>query len=150
MNTKNILITGLVGAVITLALTNIPFLNLINCIICAGFWLGPIFAVWMYKRMTGTLSTREGIWVGVASGVIAGVIGLLLSFIGAAGAAGMINQINAALPAQDQISFGGVEGFVGNLVFTFFGMIFDIIVGAIGGWIGSLIFKIKPQAVSQS
>jgi uncharacterized membrane protein YeaQ/YmgE (transglycosylase-associated protein family) len=150
MNTKNLVISGLVGAVITLALTNIPFVSLVNCIVCAGFWLGPLFAVWMYKRMSGTMSTREGLWVGVISGAIAGVIGLLLSFIGAAGAAGMINQINMVLPTQDQISFGGVEGFAGNLLFTGFGVIFDIIVGAIGGWVGSLIFKDRPRATATS
>ncbi len=54
MNTKNILITGLIGAVITLVLTNIPFINLVNCLICAGFWVGPLFATWLYKRMSGS------------------------------------------------------------------------------------------------
>ncbi len=33
MNTKNILITGLVGAIITLLLTNIPIVSLVNCLI---------------------------------------------------------------------------------------------------------------------
>ncbi len=150
MNTKNILIAGLVGAVITLALTNIPFVSLVNCLICAGFWVGPLFGTWLYKRLSGTLSTREGLWVGVVAGAIAGVIGLALSFIGAAGASGMINQINSVLPAQDQISLGGVEGVVGNIVITLIGVVFDIIVGAIGGLVGAAIFKSKPQTTVQS
>jgi hypothetical protein len=149
MNTKNILITGLVGAVITLALTNIPFVNLINCVICAGFWLGPLFAVWMYKRMTGTLSMKEAVWVGVTSGLIAGIIGFLLSFAGLAGAAGIINQINAISSSADQIDLGGIEGAIGNVVLTLFGVIFDIIVGAIAGLIGGAIFKDKPAPVAQ-
>ena len=149
MNTKNILITGLVGAVITLLLTNIPFVSLVNCLICAGFWVGPLFATWLYKRMTGTLSTKEGIWVGVTAGAIAGVIGLLLSFVGAAGAAGIINQLNTVIPPEDQIDMSGLEGGFLNIVLTFFGIIFDIIVGAIGGFIGSAIFKDKPQAQIQ-
>ncbi len=149
MNTKNILITGLVGAVITLALTNIPFVNLINCVICAGFWLGPLFAVWMYKHMTGTLSMKEAVWVGVTSGLIAGIIGFLLSFAGLAGAAGIINQINAISSSADQIDLGGIEGTIGNVVLTLFGVIFDIIVGAIAGLIGGAIFKDKPAPVAQ-
>ena len=149
MNTKNILITGLVGAIITLLLTNIPFVNLVNCVICAGFWVGPLFATWLYKRMTGTLNTKEGIWVGVTAGAIAGVIGLLLSFVGAAGAAGMINQLNTVMSPEDQIDMSGLEGGFLNIVLTFFGIIFDIIVGAIGGFIGSAIFKDKPQAQIQ-
>ena len=149
MNTKNILITGLVGAVITLALTNIPFVNLINCVICAGFWLGPLFAVWMYKRMTGTLSTKEAVWVGVTSGLIAGIIGFLLSFAGLAGAAAIINQVNAISSSAEQIDLSGIEGAIGNVVLTLIGVIFDIIVGAIGGLIGGAIFKDKPAPATQ-
>jgi hypothetical protein len=149
MNPKNILITGLVGAVITLLLTNIPFVNLVNCLICAGFWVGPLFATWLYKRMTGTLSAKEGIWVGVTAGLIAGVIGFLLSFVGAAGAAGMINQLNTVMPPEDQIDMSGMESGILNIVFTFLGVIFDIIVGAIAGFIGSAIFKNKPQTITQ-
>jgi hypothetical protein len=149
MNTKNVLVSGLVGAIITLALTNIPFVNLINCVICAGFWLGPLFAVWLYKRNTGSVSTKEGIWVGVAAGAIAGVIGFLLSFIGAAGAAGIVNQVNSVLPEADRINMGGAEGFVGNILITFFGVLFDIVVGAIGGFVGALLFKTKPQSAAQ-
>jgi uncharacterized membrane protein YeaQ/YmgE (transglycosylase-associated protein family) len=143
MNTKNILITGLVGAVITLALTNIPFVSLINCLICAGFWVGPLFAVWLYKRMTGTISTKEGVWVGVTAGAIAGVLGFLLSFVGAAGASGFVNEINRFMSPQDQIDMSGIGGAIGGMIFTLFGVVFDIIVGAIGGFIGASIFKPK-------
>ena len=149
MNTKNLLISGLVGAIITLALTNIPFVNLINCLICAGFWVGPLFAVWLYKRMTGTISTKMGILVGVTAGVIAGALGFLLSFVGAAGGAGFINQINSVLSPADQIDLTGVEGSVGNILFTLVGVIFDIFVGAIGGFVGAILFKNKPQVGSQ-
>ncbi|NJD57789.1 MAG: hypothetical protein C3F13_13715 [Anaerolineales bacterium] len=149
MNTKNILITGLVGAVITLALTNIPFINFVNCLICAGFWVGPLFATWLYKRMSGSLTTKEGVWVGVTAGVIAGVIGFLLSFIGVAGMAGIVNQMNMFMSPEDQINMGGVEGVVGNILVTFFGVIFDIVVGAIGGLIGAAIFKDKTKRAPQ-
>jgi len=150
MNTKNILTTGLVGAVITLLLTNIPFVNLVNCVICAGFWVGPLFATWLYKRMSGTLSTKEGVWVGITAGAIAGVVGLLLSFVGAAGAAGMVNQLNMFMSPEDQIDMSGVEGTIGNLLITLFGIIFDIVVGAIGGLVGAAIFKNKAQTTIQS
>ena len=149
MNTKNILITGLVGAVITLALTNIPFVSLVNCVVCAGFWLGPLFSVWLYKRITGTISNKEGIWIGVTAGAIAGVIGLLLNFVGAAGASGIINQMNTLLPQQDQIDMTGLGGEVVGWLFTLVGVVFDIIVGAIAGFIGAAIFKNKPPATPQ-
>jgi hypothetical protein len=148
MNTKNLLIAGLVGGLITLALTNIPFIDLINCVICAGFWVGPLFAAWLYKRMTGSVSVKEGIWVGVVAGVVAGVIGFLLSFVGMAGATGFVNEINRFMSPQDQIDMGGIGGGIGGILFTLLGVVFDIVVGAIGGFIGATIFKTKP-AVNQ-
>jgi len=149
MNTKEIFIAGLVGAVITLLLTNIPFVSLINCLLCAGFWVGPLFAVWFYKRRTGSVSISEGIWVGVVAGAIAGVIGLLLSFVGAAGASGIVNQMNMILPAEDQIDMGGTEGLIGGTIFTLIGIFIDIFFGVIGGLIGAAIFKNKPQPQAQ-
>jgi uncharacterized membrane protein YeaQ/YmgE (transglycosylase-associated protein family) len=145
MNIKNIFITGLIGAVITLALTNIPFVSLINCLLCAGFWVGPLFAVWLYKRMSGAISTKEGIWIGVTAGAIAGVAGLLLSFVDAAGVSGVINQFNLLLPSEDQIDIGELGGEVIGTLFTLLGVIFDIIVGAIAGFVGAAIFKNKPN-----
>jgi hypothetical protein len=145
MNTKNILLAGLVGAIITLVLTNVPFINLVNCLICAGFWVGPLFATWLYKRLSGSLSIKEGVWVGVAAGAIAGLIGFLLSFVGAAGIAGLVNQLNAFMPAEDQIEIGGAESMLVNVVGTLFGVLFDIVVGAIAGYIGALLFKDKAQ-----
>jgi hypothetical protein len=143
MNTKNILITGLVGAVITLFLTNIPFVNFIICLVCAGFWLGPLFATWLYKRMSGSLSTKEGVWVGVTAGLIAGVFGFILSFLGVAGIAGLVNQVNAFSSPEGQIDLGGLEGGLLNTVGTLLGVIFDVIVGAIAGLVGASIFKDK-------
>jgi uncharacterized membrane protein YeaQ/YmgE (transglycosylase-associated protein family) len=150
MNTKNILITGLVGAVITLILTNVPFISLVNCLVCAGWWVGPLFATWLYKRMSGTLSTKEGIWVGVAAGAIAGVIGFFLSFFNLAGISGMVTQLNSILPPEGQIELGGVEAGIFNLIGTSIGIIIDIVFGIIGGYIGTLIFKDKTQTQIQS
>ena len=53
--------------------------------------------------------------MGVTAGVIAGVIGFLLSFIGAAGAAGLVNQAQYGLAAQDQINMSGMEGGILNV-----------------------------------
>jgi hypothetical protein len=145
MNTKELLIAGLLGAIITLLLTNIPFVSLINCLLCVGFWVGPLFAVWFYKRRTGSVSVSEGIWVGVIAGAIAGVVGLLLSFVGAAGASGIVNQLNMLLPADGQIDMGGAEGAIGGTIFTLIGIFIDIFFGVIGGLIGGAIFKNKSQ-----
>jgi hypothetical protein len=78
------------------------------------------------------------------------VIGILLSFVGAAGIAGFVNQINMVVPPEDQIDMGGLEGGIFNIVGTFIGVIFDILVGAIAGYIGTLIFKDRTGTQIQS
>ena len=50
MNTKQLLTASLVGGLVSLVLANAPFVNLINLLLCAGFWIGPIVAVWLYRR----------------------------------------------------------------------------------------------------
>ena len=42
MNIVSLLIASLIGAVATTALSNVPYLNLVNCLLCAGFWVGAI------------------------------------------------------------------------------------------------------------
>jgi tellurite resistance protein TehA-like permease len=59
MNIVSLLIASLISAVVTTALSNIPYLNLINCLLCAGFWAGAILAAWVYKRLTGSLTLRQ-------------------------------------------------------------------------------------------
>jgi hypothetical protein len=75
------------------------------------------------------------------------LIGFLLSFTGVSGIAGMLNQLNAVLPPEDQIEMGGMEATLVNLVGTTIGVLFDVIVGAIAGYIGALLFrdKVQPQ-----
>ncbi|MCJ7796332.1 MAG: hypothetical protein MUQ56_06140, partial [Thermoleophilia bacterium] len=64
MNTKNLLIASLVGGVAITLLANVPILNFINCLLCAGFWAGAILAVWLYKRQTGTVTLGQAVAVG--------------------------------------------------------------------------------------
>ena len=68
MNIVSLLIASLIGAVATTALSNVPYLNLVNCLLCAGFWTGAILATWVYKRMTGSLTLRQSIVVGSLTG----------------------------------------------------------------------------------
>jgi hypothetical protein len=76
MNTKHLLTASLAGGLIGLALANAPFVNLINLLLCAGFWIGPIVAVWLYRRLNGTLTLREAIITGILAGAWHGLFGL--------------------------------------------------------------------------
>jgi hypothetical protein len=141
MNTKNMLIASLVGGVISTFLSNIPFINLVNCLVCAGFWAGPLFAVWFYKRLTGTLSLGQGIGIGTIAGIWAGIFGFLLSLIGLAGAAALMQSYSQFLP-PDAVTEAIPAGSV-SLLLNFAGVLVNIIFGVIGGLIGGAVFKTK-------
>jgi hypothetical protein len=76
VNTRNLLLASLIGGAVSLILTNVPVINLVNCLLCAGFWAGPLFAVWIYKRQTGSVTLGQGVAIGALAGVWSGVIGL--------------------------------------------------------------------------
>ncbi len=61
MNTKNLLIAALVGGLVTEFLTNVPILNLLGCVLCVSFWIGPLLAVWLYRRLQGEVTWVKGL-----------------------------------------------------------------------------------------
>jgi hypothetical protein len=138
MNAKNLLIASLVGAAASLLAVNVPFLNLINCLLCVGFWGSAILAVWLYARMTGPVTLKDAVIIGLATGLATGILGLALSFIGLAGGAALANSIRAVAP-DAQIDIPGGSGLIFNLA----GVLVDIIFGAVGGLIGGLLFRKK-------
>src|SRR5512134_2771575 len=101
MNTKHLLTASLVGGLISLVLVNTPFVNLINLLICAGFWVGPIVAVWLYRRLDGVVTLRQATVIGMLAGAWHGLFGLVLSLFGLAGASGMLNGLRPFMSAQD-------------------------------------------------
>ena len=138
MNAKNLAVASLVGAVASLLAVNVPFLNLVNCLLCVGFWGSAVLAVWIYARMTGSVTLKDALIVGLATGLATGILGLALSFIGLAGGAAIANSIRALAPdAQIDIPEGS------RLVFNLAGALVDIVFGAVGGLIGGLLFRKK-------
>ncbi len=145
MNTKNLWIAALIGAVVTTFFANFPILNLVNCLVCLPFWGGPLLAVWFYKRQTGTMNMTHAIYVGLLAGLLAGALGFLLSFAGMAGAAGVVNQLRQYMPQENipQIFTGGMA-----LAFTFMGVLTNIVFGLIGGLVGGAFWQDKTPVVT--
>lgn len=145
MDTKNLIIASLIGGLISIILSNVPVLNLVNCLLCAGFWLGPLFAVWFYKRQSGTVTLGQGAAIGALAGVWAGVFGLILALFNFAGFASMIETYAQFMPPDAVDMDPSLFGAMGWL-FNFLGVGFDIVVGTIGGLIGGAIWKAKTSA----
>jgi hypothetical protein len=141
MNVKNLWIASLSGAVLTTLVSNLPIIGLVNCLLCAGFWGSAIFAVWLYRRQSGTLTVGQGVKIGALTGLCAGVLGFLLGFIGLAGAAGLSTVFNSVLPADATQGMNSVMASWGSIVFNLIGALFNIIFGTVGGFIGGSIFK---------
>jgi hypothetical protein len=147
MNTKHLLTASLIGGVISIILTNTPYVNLINILFCAGFWIGPLVAVWLFRRMNGTLTIRESIFIGLLTGVCHGVFGLLLSPLGLAGAGGLLNEMQPVMSNGDWAELETTLTGLGGLAFNLIGVAFDIVFGIIGGLVGSAIFHTRREPV---
>jgi hypothetical protein len=145
MNTKNFWIAATAGGALSLLVTNLPYVGFVNCLLCVGFWGSAIFAVWLYRRLNGTITVREAVKVGAVSGLIAGVIGFLLSFLGLAGVQGMMKGLEGVIPAKDLQGMQEIPAWAGWLI-NVLGVVFEFGCGALGGWIGGAIFRTDREA----
>lgn len=146
MNTKNLLIASLAGGLVSLALVNTPFVNLINLLICAGYWIGPIVAVWLYRRLGGTLTLNQAIVTGMLAGAWHGLFGVILSPLGMAGAGGILNALRPFMSAEDLPNLEAALTGVGGILFNLVGIAFDIGFGFLGGLIGNAVFRTARPA----
>jgi len=140
MINKNFWIAALSGAVLTTLVSNLPYIDLVNFLCFAGFWGSAIFAIWLYRRLNGTLTVKDGLRLGVLTGLCAGAFGFALSFLGLAGFQGTVNELAQTLPAEDMQDIENVPAW-GMLIFNLVGVLFNVLFGAIGGWIGGAIFR---------
>ncbi|HEX5810228.1 MAG TPA: hypothetical protein VFY25_16275 [Anaerolineales bacterium] len=141
MNTKHLLIASLAGGLVSLMLVNTPFVNLINVLLCAGYWIGPLVAVWLYRRLGGTLTMSQAIVTGMLAGAWHGLFGVILSPLGLAGAGGVLNAVRPFMSAQDLPDLETALTGVGGVLFNLVGIAFDIGFGFLGGLIGNAVFR---------
>ncbi|RPI21027.1 MAG: hypothetical protein EHM70_25720 [Chloroflexota bacterium] len=145
MNNKNLWIAALSGAVLTTLVSNLPFIDLVNFLCFAGFWGSAIFTVWLYRRISGTLTIGDSVRLGALTGLCAGVLGFALSFVGLAGYQGTANELAMILPPESMQEIENVSAW-GILAFNLVGVSFNILFGTIGGWIGGMIFRTRRNA----
>ena len=144
MNTKYFWIAVLSGAVLTTLVSNLPYIGFINCLVFAGFWGSAIFAVWLYRRLGGTVNVKIGVRIGLFTGLFAGLIGFALSFVNLAGMQGLVAGIEQVIPAD--ASTGEEIPAWGAMAFNLAGVLMNLLFGTIGGWIGGSIFRLRQKA----
>lgn len=146
MNTKYVLTASLAGGLISLILANAPYVELVNLALCAGFWIGPLVAVWLYSRLEGTMTMQQAVVIGMLAGLWHGVFGLVLSPLGLAGAGSLLNAARPFVSAQDLPAIESTLTGVGGILFNLVGVVVDVTFGFIGGVIGGVVFR--PRRVT--
>ncbi len=144
MNTRYLWISALLGGLISTALSNIPFINLVNCLLCAGFWIGPILAVLFYKRWTGEVNLKQSVIIGALAGLVAGILGFILSLVGLAGGEALMKSYARFIPPDAEISDLPTGPFL--IFFNLIGVLVNIGFGALGGLAAGAILKPKTPA----
>ncbi len=145
MNNRSMLISALVGALVMIVLSNVPVLNIINCLLCAGIWIGGMVAAWFYRRQTGlSLTIGQAAVVGAVAGVIAGIVGAILA--ASIGADAIQTAIDSDPTGQVRGALGGIVGGTGSFLISFvINIIFYPLFGAIGGMIYAALTN-RPTA----
>lgn len=142
MNTRNLVVASLIGAVVTTALTSIPFVNLLICVVCLPLWGGPLLATWYYKRETGVMPMNHALAVGTVTGLLAGIFGAIVGLIiGPAASAAMLDLARQIAPPGTVIPTASDAGM--TVLGMLGGVVFSTIFGLIGGAIGGAVFKDK-------
>ena len=144
MNTRGLWIAAVSGAALTTLVSNLPYLGFVNCLACAGFLGSAIFAVWLYWRLSGPVTSQQGMRLGALTGLLAGALGFALSFAGLAGLQGLMNNTENLLPPDALQGAGAVPAW-GSVIFNLIGVIFNVVFGTIGGWIGAAILNRSPK-----
>jgi ABC-type sugar transport system permease subunit len=148
MNARNLWIAALSGAALTTLISNLPYLGFVNCLAFAGFWGSAIFGVWLYQRLSGPVTTREGTRLGALTGLLAGGLGFALSFVGLAGMQGLMNNTENLLPPEALQGADSIPAW-GAIVFNLVGVVFNVVFGTIGGWMGAVILNRSRKAATQ-
>lgn len=107
MNTRALWRSVLLGGVVMGLLGSLPFLNLINCLLCIWVWLGGAMTVSLYRRYEGGTSgptSSQGAILGAVAGVIGALVGFVVFSLTGGFTFMILNSIGEALGGQGQVT----------------------------------------------
>jgi len=157
---------ALIGGAVMGLISATPFLNLVNCLCCAGVILGGFLAVFFYKdQLTPDmppLQASDGLALGALAGVFGFIIATFLSLliyavfgpIAAEATMNLLIQVlestGIELPPEvyDEMMESTQESPIQPLG-LFISLITSVIFGIVGGLIGAAIYKPKGPQIQQ-
>lgn len=164
-NPPSKLVPALIGGCVMAILSNVPIVNMGNCLCCMWVILGGFIAAYLYQKDLPEgqpFNPGDGAIIGLLAGVFGALFGTLISVLFMAiGDFHPFNQIMEGLldyrgdlsaeleQILEDIQYG--EGFTPFFVVMalFFSLIIDCIFGLLGGIIGAAVFKKKNSPASQ-
>jgi len=160
------LIPAVYGGLIMAVISTVPFLNLVNCLCCAGILFGGVMAVYFYKTNftpdTPPFTSADCMGVGALAGVISAVVTTVLSIIFLAMFGNVVGDFllniirnsNLQLPPEtlDKIEEALQEGLTAKIIIVRFfpSLVIHTCFGLLGGLIGFSIFKPKLHMMPPS
>jgi hypothetical protein len=143
MNTRYLLISSAIAGTLAALLSNIPFLDLFNCLLCAWMWLGGIFAVWLYRSNTDAVPTGgQALVLGLVTGLVAAAIDTILTALIGINPAPVppetMQQLEEAFGEGAALLTSQRTALVFNVIIS---LIFYPLFGAVGAYLGQALFK---------
>jgi hypothetical protein len=157
---------ALIGGAVIGFISATPFLNLINCICCAGVLLGGFLAVYFYKDQLTPEMPPLSPSDGATLGVLAGVFGFLIAVLLEAVIYMLFGNIGTQIVIDMVIRI--VESFGSEMPPEFYeemrksaeqsplqplsllmNLVLTLVFATIGGLIGSAVFKPKAPQIQQ-
>ena len=137
LNMTDALLASLIGGTIIAVMLNIPYLNYINCLCCAGILAGGFFGAFFYKTRN-PLDTKSGALIGLFSGLAGGILSTIISIVlyVAFNQAAMYRNI----ATQAGLAWGPMAVLTLGLIMIF---ILSVIFGTLGGLIAGKVFGKK-------
>lgn len=162
------LMPALYGGIIMGLISGIPFLNLVNCLCCAGIMFGGFMAVFFFKKDLGPdmppLTNNDALALGALAGlfgalfanILAAIFLFTIGNVGAEVIYKIVLDVYDSLGVLDQMPPEAIEEMERSImdsglspVNVIVSFIVNPLFGLVGGLIGYAVFKPKPAAPTQ-
>ncbi len=151
------------GGIIIGIISSVPFLNLINCLCCAGIMGGGVLAIFFYKQNftpdTQLFSRGDCLTVGVFAGIVGAFVGTVLDVVFLMTFGNVVGQfvldniqnMDIDIPEESMDALKQAFQETASVYSVLFSLISSLIInsifGLLGGLIGYNIFKPKQTMV---
>lgn len=157
------MIPALYGGIIIGIISSVPFLNLINCLCCAGIMGGAVISVFFYKQNftpdTQPFSKGDCLTVGIYAGIVGAFVGTVLDVVFLKAFGNVVGQfimdyiqnMEIDIPEESmeaiRQAFQESTSIFSVILSLVSSLILNTIFGLLGGLIGYNIFKPKQTLI---